>query len=65
MPAPPPQPPKQGRKKEDNTSLSEPKANSEERLKQIFLSSQMHITFHLSLKVGLNPSIVTTYFILG
>jgi hypothetical protein len=61
-PHPAPPPPK---KREDNTSLSEPKANSEERYKQICLSSQMHITYHLTLKVGSNPSLVTTYFIPG
>ena len=65
LPYPPPPPPKKKGGKEDTTSLSEPKANSEERWTQIFLSSQMHITFHLTLKVGSNPSLVTTYFILG
>ena len=67
MPAPPSPPKKE--KKEDKTSLSEPKANSEERwtikFKKIFLSSQMHITIHLTLKVGSNPYHVTPYFILG
>ena len=33
--------------------------------KKIFLSSHLHITIHLTLEVGSNPSHVTPYFILG
>ena len=35
------------------------------KLRKLLLSSQMHITIHLTLKVGSNPSHVTPYFILG
>ena len=41
------------------------KDSKQQKSRKILLSSQMHITIHLTLKVGSDPSHVTPYFILG